>query len=186
MTSEVGFLRDVRQRMSALRPERKNVGDNPIFSHRVQDLDGFRLGFMHPKAFETLCRKHGLDPSVSEAILMQAECPTQPHVHAVGRSVFLPLGSSEGFFPCLGGTFVGPYRDGERRFELTFQPARLAEEFTIDSGVIHFFTPGRGKTFSAIAFVSPRIQRDDGSFDITRFTEPSVTASDTTAVVEIA
>jgi len=172
--------------MSTLSPGRKNLGSNPIFSHRVQTLDGFRLGFMHPKAFRTLCKQHGLDPTVSEAILMQANRPTEPHVHAVGRSVFLPLGPEEGFAPCEGGTYMGPHTAGERRFELAFEPAEPGKAFVIDPGAIHFFTPGRGKEFSAIAFVSPRIQRDDGSFDITRFDMPSINSDGQKALIEAA
>ena len=186
MQREVGFLDDVRRRMAILSDKRKKLGTNPIFSHRVQELDGFRIGFMHPKMFQKLCRTHGLDPANCEAILMQADCQTEPHVHAAGRSVFLPLGPEEGFASCDGGTFVGPYHAGERRFALAFAPAEPGKSFVIDPGVIHFFTPGRGKEFSAIAFVSPRIQRDDGSFDITRFGKPTITERGAEVLVEVA
>lgn len=180
----VEFLQDVQRRTSKLRPDRKQLGSNPLFSCAVQTLDGFRIGFMIPQLLATLCRKYGLDPHASEAILMQADRCTEPHVHLVGRSFFLPLGPDEGFGRCTGGTYTGPYRSDERRFELTLEPATPGKPFVIEPGVMHFFTPGSGDQFSAIAFVSPRIQRDDGSFDITRLGQPSISADGRIAVVE--
>jgi hypothetical protein len=139
---------------------------------------------MIPQLLATLCKKYGLDPNVSEAILMQADRCTEPHVHLAGRSVFLPLGPEEGFGQCTGGTYVGLYRSGERRFDLTLEPAIPRKPFVIEPGVMHFFTPGSGDMFSAIAFVSPRIQCDDGSFDILRLGQPSISDDGRKAVVE--
>lgn len=183
MPSVRAFLEDVRRRTSRLRGERRNLGENPVFSRDVQVLDGFRLGFMSPCLFATLCRKYGLDASASEAILMQADRLSDPHVHSRGKGCFLPLGAQEGFEDC-GGAYLGPYHPGEQRFALTFEAAQPGRPFTIDPGVIHFFTPGRGLLFSAIAFVSPRIQQPDGSFDIIRFGRPAISVDGETAVVE--
>lgn len=177
------FLEDVRRRTSRLCGERKNLGENPMFSRDVQTLDSFRLGFMRPCLFATLCRKYGLDAQASEAILMQADRLSDPHVHSRGKGFFLPLGAQEGFEDC-GGAYLGPCRPAEQRFELTFEAAQPGRFFTIEPGVIHFFTPGQGSLFSAIAFVSPRIQQPDGSFDILRFGSPSIRDDGKTAVVE--
>ena len=89
---ESAFLRDVCRRMSGVPGRSKDLGSNPVFSREVQVLDGFRLGFMEQGLFASLCEKHGLDAATTEAIFMQAERQTEPHVHEAGRSVFLPLG----------------------------------------------------------------------------------------------
>ncbi len=184
MLSNLSFLQDVQRRTSKLPSHRKALGSNPLFSSNVQTLDGFQIGFMSPRILASLCAKHGLDPAICEVVLMQAERCTEPHVHFAGRSIFLPLGSDEGFERCVGGTYTGPYNPGEQRFELTFEPAVPGKPFIIDPGVLHFFTPGSGDRFSAIAFVAPRIRHDDGSFDIMRFGAPSFSFDALKAVVD--
>ena len=182
MLNALAFLKDVRQTMSSLKPG-MNLGSNTVFPG-VQTLDGFLLGFMHPEYFRSMCRKHGLDPKTSEAVMMQADHSTDPHVHVVGRSVFLPLGIDDGFADCAGGTFLGPYDPRGRRFELTFEPAQAGEPFVIEPGVIHFLTPGEGSRFSARAGGAPCILKNDGSFDILRLGPPFIRVDGAKALVE--
>ena len=182
--SVIDFLRDAQRKVSRLPSNKKDLGLTPVFNSEVQELDGFRVGFMLPLLFDSLCKKYGLDPDSSEAILMQADCHTTPHVHAVGKSVFLPLGIQDGFTEG-GGTYMGPYTPGNSRFDLAFEPATPGTPFSIDPGVIHFFTPGSGSRLSALAFVSPRIRKDDGNFDITHFSQATISSDSSTATIEV-
>lgn len=176
-----GFLKDAA-RSIALSPE-KNLGENPIFCRDVQTLDGFRVGFMKQALFEQLCAKHGLRAEESEAILMQTDVITDPHVHLKGQSTFLPLGENEGYPHSRGGTFLGTYREGINEQTLRHVPAQAGKTFRVPAGQIHFFAPAEGGELSAIAFVSPRIQQPDGSFDMRHFGKPEIEARGRKAIV---
>lgn len=176
-----GFLKDAAKRIAASRA--KNLGENPLFPRDVQTLDGFRVGFMEPLLFEELCVKHNLSAEQSEAILMQTDVITDPHVHLKGESVFLPLGETEGYPDSRGGTFLGAYREGADEQRLRHVPAKPGKTFRVPAGKVHFFAPKEGGTLSAIAFVSPRIQQPDGSFDMRHFTSPVIDADGKKAVV---
>lgn len=175
------FLKDTAQRIALSRV--KNLGENSLFSRDVQTLDGFRVGFMEPLLFEELCAKHNLSAEQSEAILMQTDVMTDPHVHLKGESTFLPLGETEGFSDSRGGTFLGAYREDADEQKLLHVPAVPGKTFRVPAGNVHFFAPEEGTTFSAIAFVSPRIQQPDGSFDMRRFGKPEIDVRGSKATV---
>lgn len=164
------FLANVGSDIKKLPSKRKRLDSNPMFEN-VQDLDGFRVGFLRPDLLSKFCKRFALNASDSECIMMQTSCLTVPHVHEVGHSTFLPLGREEGFPDSEGGTYLGQYDDTSSYFNLTFEPARSGQTFEIKAGEIHCFAP-TAKEFSALAFVSPRIQQQNGSFDITRFGAP--------------
>lgn len=178
------FLRDVEILLT--QTDKKDLGENGLFSENVQKLDGFTVGFMKSDTFQELTSKHGLDASDSEAILMQTTEMTDPHVHLKGESTFLPLGKEQGYSNSKGGTYVGNYMEGESSFSLAHVPAISGETFEVKAGTIHFFAPERGAKFSAIAFVSPRIKQEDGSFDMVHFTRPVVDVLGTRATVALA
>lgn len=152
----------------------KDLSENMVFCDDIQRLDGFDIGFMEPSLFKHLCKKHGLDPETSEAIMMQTENMTEPHVHMRGESVFLPLGEAEGYAKSRGGTYLGSYFADDKNFELDYVPAQSLEPFQIAPGMIHFFAPEKGAKFTAIAFVNPKIKSNDGNFDIMRFEQPKI------------
>ncbi len=154
---------------------RRDIGNNPLFSHDIQELDGFQLAFMDPARFRELCMRCGVDPESSEAIMMQARMATRAHVHNAGDSLFLPLGPSEGFDDSEGGTYMGPYHEGQGTSDLGYVPAKLGETFHVPAGQIHFFQPRPGATFSAIACVSPRIHQGGGVFDIKHLASDQIT-----------
>jgi hypothetical protein len=177
------FLEDAAQMVT--REGGTDLGRNRTFSSDVQTLDGFRVGFMQPRLFTSLCTKYGLDPKESEAIMMQTTKRTDPHVHLHGQSTFLPLGTAHGFKRSRGGTFMGRYRPEEKKFSLQLLKARAGKPFRVPAGKIHFFAPLRSAKFTAIAFVSPRIKQRDGSFDMLHFTKPTIHAGATQASVSL-
>jgi hypothetical protein len=152
------FLREAASDLARLPAGQKDIGRNPLFDRDIQELDGFNLAFMNPARFEELCARYGIDPDSSEAVMMQTRLATLPHLHEKGDSLFLPLGPEEGFKESAGGTYLG------EPFE--YIPAIPGQTFHVPAGQAHFFKPAPGANFSAIACVSPRIQRSDGSFDI--------------------
>lgn len=164
----------------------KNLGSNPVFSHDLQELDGFRLGFMEPALFLQLCKEFDLDPEISEAILMQTDQPTEPHVHLQGDSVFLPLGAEHGFPHSSGGTYLGEYDLSAEFFMLDYVAAHPGQPFEVSPGTIHFFAPDKGACFTAIAFVQPRIKDANGGFDIKRFSAPKVCQHGQKAFISLA
>lgn len=167
-----GFLKEAAGLVAASRA--KKLGEISLFSHDMQTLDGFRLGFMEPLMFEALCAKHGLSAEQSEAIFMQTDVITDPHVHLKGDSTFLPLGETEGYPDSRGGTYMGTYREDRIEQRLRHVPAHAGKTFRVPAGKVHFFAPAEGAEFSAIAFVSPRIKQSDGSFDMRHFSTPEI------------
>lgn len=180
-TNVQAFLRDALDTFKHLKG--KGLGENPVFSHDLQHLDGFQLGFMEPTLFLELCDRHGLDPSLSEAIMMQADKQADPHVHLQGRGMFFPLGMDQGFPDSAGGTYMGDFVEGAPSAELSFVPAKEGQSFVVPPGKVHFFSPKEGSTFSAIAFVDPKIKQEEGVFDIVRFQDPVISEDGQTAVV---
>ena len=160
------FLYTAAAMATLVGPTRKDLGRNPVFSRDVQELDGFKIGFMKDGVFERLCKNIGLDAGTSEAILMQATRPTEPHVHQAGDSAFLPLGAPHGYPNSRGSTYIGEYRPDASELELNRLPAIQGIPFRIPPGMVHFFAPEKDACFTALAFVSPKIQRESGNFDI--------------------
>lgn len=134
-----------------------------------KELLGFRIAWLKESIASQLCSGHGIDLSVSELIIMQADGLTKPHMHLSGETLFLPLGSSHGFMNPKGGTLFGEFDESHDIFPLTMQAAEAGEYFTVPAGKIHAFRSLQKEGLTLIGIVNPKIRQAENNFDAVPF-----------------
>ncbi len=177
------FLWDVEHRMT--HTTKKDLGENPFFTHDIHERQGCRVGYMQPDLFTELCAKYKLNPDTIEVLFAQIHARTTPYVPLASGLVYMPLNERHGYRNSKGGIYKGQYHGREPAYELSYTSARSHKLMRVYPKDLVFLKPEENAVLSAIVFVSPKMKKEDGFHHMLHFPGSLVSVGERRATVII-
>lgn len=175
------LLREVEHLMA--HTTKKDIGVNEVFSHDIQRLHGSAVGFMDPTLFKGLCAKYKISDADCDLLFVQAGRRSVPHVPISSGSAFLPLGRKHGYTSSKGGVYRNMYYPGDRTHHLKYMhgyPGQFLYSFPRDMLLL---APREAEKFSTIVFSTPKVRKEDGTFNMLHFPDSLVSVAEKHATV---